>query len=123
MVKSKYAYFSFIVLAIVFKSLGAISGKCAAITLSEVAISSIITNIFYIFAIVCLFIQAIVWQQALMHYPLSFAYPFISIVNFIVLIASAVLFQEGITPMNVVGMTIISVGITVLSRNNGEMMT
>lgn len=122
MLKNQHVYFSFIALAVVFKSLGAISGKCAAITLPEVTIISIITNIFYIFTLVCLFIQAIVWQQALMHYPLSFAYPFISIVNFIVLIVSAILFHEGITPMNVVGMAIISVGITVLSRNNGEII-
>ncbi|NMB52494.1 MAG: hypothetical protein GX999_09220 [Bacteroidales bacterium] len=105
-----------------FKSLGAISSKYAAITLPEVTIFSILTNIFYILTLACLFIQAIVWQQALLHYPLSFAYPFICIVNFIVLIVSAILFHEEITPMNVVGMTIISVGITVLSRNNGEII-
>lgn len=119
MLNIRHIYFSFIVLAIVFKSLGAISGKYAAITLPEVTVFSILTNIFYILTLVCLFIQAIVWQQALLHYPLSFAYPFISIVNFIVLVVSAILFHEEITPMNVVGMAIISIGITVLSRNNG----
>lgn len=112
--------FSFILLSIAFKSIAAISSKYAAITLSGVIIVGIITNIYYILALTCLLLQAIFWQQALLHYPLSFAYPFISIVNFLVLIASAILFHEGITPMNVVGMAVISVGITMLSWRNGR---
>lgn len=60
--------------------------------------------------------QALVWQQALKHYPLSLAYPFMSIVNFVILIASAVLFSEGITIENIIGLLLISIGIAVLSR-------
>ena len=112
--------FSFIILAIFFQSVSGISGKFAAITLSDATLFAVITNAFYIASLACLFLQAIVWQQALIHYPLSFAYPFMSLVNFVILIPSALLFDEGITIANVVGLCLISIGITVLSREMGR---
>ncbi|MDE4907324.1 hypothetical protein L0665_01645 [Methanogenium marinum] len=108
----------FIFLAIMFQAMAGILGKYAAMSIS-VASSfpfSLITNVFYLFSLVCMFFQAIVWQQALKHYPLSLAYPFMSLVNFVVLIASAVLFGEGITVGNIAGLLLISLGIAVLSR-------
>ena len=112
--------FSFIILAIFFQSVSGISGKFAAITLSDATLFAIIANGFYIVSLACLFFQAIVWQQALIHYPLSFAYPFMSLVNFVILISSALLFDEGITIANVVGLCLISIGIAVLSRERGR---
>ncbi|KUK68055.1 MAG: hypothetical protein XD88_2053 [Methanocalculus sp. 52_23] len=111
--------FSYILLAIFFQSVGGISGKFAAITLSDATLFAVITNAFYIASLACLFFQAVVWQQALVHYPLSFAYPFMSLVNFVILLPSAVLFDEGITITNIVGLSLISIGITVLSRERG----
>ncbi len=112
--------FSYIILAIFFQSVGGISGKFAAITLSDATLFAVITNAFYIASLACLFFQALVWQQALMHYPLSFAYPFMSLVNFVILLSSAVLFDEGITIPNIAGLCLISIGITVLSRERGR---
>ena len=114
----------FIFLAILFQATAGILGKYAAMSIS-VASSfplNLITNVFYLFSLLCMFFQAIVWQQALKHYPLSLAYPFMSLVNFVVLIASAVLFGEGITVGNIAGLLLISVGIAVLSREfkNGQ---
>lgn len=111
--------FSYILLAIFFQSVGGISGKFAAITLSDATLFAVITNAFYIASLACLFFQAVVWQQALVYYPLSFAYPFMSLVNFVILLPSAVLFDEGITITNIVGLSLISIGITVLSRERG----
>jgi len=113
-------FFSFIILSILLQSLNAIFKKYAATSLNEVTLLAILTNLFYLLALLCLFLQALVWQQALVHYPLSFAYPFMSLVNFVVLIASAVLFHEGITVANIIGLVFISVGITVLSREAKE---
>lgn len=110
---------SFIVLAIFFQSSGGIFGKYAALSLGAPTIIGIVTNIFYILALLCMVLQAIVWQQALMHYSLSFAYPFMSLFNFIILVASAILFHEGITLANVIGLIFISVGITVASSKYG----
>lgn len=112
--------FVFILLSIVFQSLNGIFSKYAATGIEEVSLFTIITNAFYLLALVCLFLQALVWQQALHRYPLSFAYPFMSLMNFVVLFASALLFHEGITPFNIAGLVLISLGITVLSRHYGE---
>ncbi|KAF5083714.1 4-amino-4-deoxy-L-arabinose-phosphoundecaprenol flippase subunit ArnE [anaerobic digester metagenome] len=110
----KHQYFLFIIIAILCQSIGGIFGKFAALSLHVSDFFAIVTNVFYLLGLVCMFLQAIVWQQALIHFPLSFAYPFMSLFNFIVLIASAVLFHEGITNMNVIGLGIISMGITML---------
>lgn len=118
MVKPKY--FSFIILAILFQSWAGIFGKYAALSVQTPSIIGILTNTFYILALLCMVLQAIVWQQALIHYPLSFAYPFMSLVNFVVLIGSAIIFHEGITLANIIGLGIISIGITVLSRSGKE---
>lgn len=117
-------YWIYILFSIIFQAIAGISGKYAAMSLS-VASSfpvNLLTNVFYLFSLLCMFFQAIVWQQALKHYPLSLSYPFMSLVNFVVLIASAVLFGEGITVGNVAGLLLISMGIAVLSREfkNGE---
>lgn len=82
----------------------------------------IATNAFYIFSLGCLLFQAIVWQQALRHFPLSVAYPFTGLVNFVVLFSSAILFQEGVTLANIVGLVFISTGIAVLSREMGDVV-
>ncbi|HIJ05692.1 MAG: hypothetical protein XE11_1502 [Methanomicrobiales archaeon 53_19] len=118
----KTHYFSFIILAILFQSAGGIFGKYAALSLQAPSLIGIVTNTFYILGLVCMLLQAIVWQQALIHFPLSFAYPFMSLFNFIILVASALLFHEGITVANVIGLLIISVGIAVASSKNGGLL-
>lgn len=108
--------FSFIFLSIVFQSLGGIFGKYAALSVDIPSFIGIVTNSFYVLSLGCLFLQAMVWQQALHHFPLSFAYPFLGLVNFVVLIFSAILFQEGVSPANIIGLVLISAGIAVLSH-------
>lgn len=113
-------YFSFIILSIIFQSSNEIFKKYAAVTLTDVTFMAVFSNLFYLLALLSLFLQAIVWQQALIHYPLSFAYPFMSLVNFVVLISSALLFNEGITIANIIGLGLISIGITILSHKFRE---
>ena len=103
--------FLFIVLSIIFQALSGIFGKLAAISTSGATPVSIITNYFFLLVLLCLLLQAIVWQQALIHFPLSFAYPYISITNFVVLFSAAALFQENITLMNIAGLILVTVGI------------
>jgi multidrug transporter EmrE-like cation transporter len=113
-------YFSFIILSITFQSLSGIFGKYAALSLPAPSLIGIVTNAFYILSLGCLFLQAIVWQQALRHFPLSVAYPFMGLVNFVVLFSSAILFQEGVTLANIMGLVLITVGIAVLSHEIGD---
>jgi multidrug transporter EmrE-like cation transporter len=107
-------YFSFIILSIAFQSLSGIFGKYAALSLLAPTLTGIFTNIFYLLSLGCLFFQAIVWQQALRHFPLSIAYPCISLTNYVVLFFSAILFQEKIVLPNIFGLAIITIGIIVL---------
>ena len=113
----KGQYFLFIIVAILLQSSGGIFGKYAALSLYAPSLIGIVTNIFYIFCLICLLFQAIVWQQALIHYPLSFAYPFMSLYNFVILMASVILFNEGITFSNIIGLGIISGGIAIFSSS------
>jgi multidrug transporter EmrE-like cation transporter len=114
-----YFNFLFIFLSVIFQSLGGIFGKYAALSLSAQPTLSILTNFFYIVSLGCLCFQGIVWQQALLHFPLSIAYPCLSFTNFVVLLVSAILFQEKITSPNVFGLVFITIGIIVLFHKNG----
>jgi drug/metabolite transporter (DMT)-like permease len=113
-------YFSLIIFSILLQAGSGICGKYAAMTIKEASPFITVTNIYYLLSLVFLVLQAIVWQQALIHYPLSYAYPFISLVNFVILFCSAILFHEQITRYNVLGLLVISFGILILSRSLGE---
>lgn len=106
------SHFGFIILSILFQAVAVISLKYAAVTPSAIPA-------FYVLSLFFLFLQALVWQQALRRYPLSFAYPFMSLVYFILLFSSALFFQEGITGANILGLILISLGITVLAQRSG----
>jgi len=113
-------YFSFIILSIAFQSFGGIFGKYAALSLHTFSFIGVVTNIFYIFSFGCLVLQAIVWQQVLIHFPLSVAYPCISITSFVVLFSAAVLFQENITYANMIGLILVTTGIYMLFHFHEE---
>ncbi|WP_421908312.1 EamA family transporter [Methanolacinia petrolearia] len=118
MFKKKSFYFLFIILSILFQSLSGIFGKYAAISMQTTSFIEIIINIFYILSLICLCLQAIVWQQALKYYDISFAYPFQSLTMFVILIFSKVFFQELISELNVIGISIIIFGIFLISNDN-----
>jgi len=111
--------FAYILIAVLFQATGGIFSKYASLSLSNQSFLLLATNIFYISSIACLALQALFWQQALKYYKLSFAYPFISLVNYVVLIFSYFLFSEAITLGNVLGLFLISVGIYLLTREGG----
>lgn len=113
--------FLFVISSILLQAAGGIFGKYAALSAKDTSLLSLMSNLFYLFFILCLILQAFFWQQALSHYPLSFAYPFMSLVNFVVLIASYFLFNESITLNNIIGLILISSGILVLSRRSGDL--
>ncbi|HOW14884.1 hypothetical protein [Methanosarcina sp.] len=118
--KTRIFYFSAIIFSILLQAGSGICGKYAAITAKDTSLLSTAFNGFYLLSVIFLVVQAIVWQQALIHYPLSYAYPFVSLVNFVILIFSALLFKEQITASNILGLILISSGILVLSRNLEE---
>ena len=112
--------FSLLIIPIFLQAASGIYGKYAAMTVKDASLIHLVTNSFYFLSMICLVLQAIIWQLALISYPLSYAFPFTSLVNFVVLIFSAILFQEQITVYNVLGLILISIGILILSRSYGD---
>jgi multidrug transporter EmrE-like cation transporter len=106
----------FLILSILIQAFGAICTKYAAESGSSVTFLGIpLYLIIYLLILGGMGLQVLVWQYALKYYPLSFAYPFRSLVSFIVLISAFVLFQESITLMNVAGLSVITVGVYFLA--------
>jgi uncharacterized membrane protein len=62
------------------------------------------------------FIAMLCWLSAMTKFELSYVYPFMSLAFVLVLILSAVLFQERVTLAKVVGVILVMVGIIVASR-------
>lgn len=109
--------FHAIALSVLFQAGSGICGKYAAIY-NHGSLLSTVFNVFYMLSLLFLVLQAFTWQLALVHYPVSYAFPFLSTVNFVILAASAILFREEITAYNIAGLILISLGIYALSGDS-----
>ena len=110
-------YLTLLILSILVQAFGAICTKFAAEIGSSVSLFGL-NAVFLIYCVILggMGLQVFLWQASLRHYTLSFAYPFRSIVSFIVLFAAFFLFQESVTFFNVLGLVIITVGIFYLVK-------
>jgi multidrug transporter EmrE-like cation transporter len=107
-----------LIISILIQASGAVCTKYAAgLAPSSTFFGINTTLIIYCIILGGMGLQVFFWQAALSYYSLSFAYPFRSLVSFIVLLAAFFLFQESVTLFNVVGLIIISVGIFYLVRD------
>ena len=61
-------------------------------------------------------LAALSWMGALTKFELNFAYPFITLSFVCVVLASAWLFNETLTPSKILGVIIVMLGLIVLSR-------
>ena len=105
-----------LVLSIFIQAFGAICTKYAAEWNSSSLFLGIrVYLIIYLIILVFMGLQVVVWQYALKYYSLSFAYPFRSLVSFVVLFSAIVLFNETITLMNILGLSLITVGVYYLA--------
>jgi multidrug transporter EmrE-like cation transporter len=108
----------FLILSILIQAFGAICTKYAAESSSSATFLGLPLYLsIYVIILGGMGLQVIVWQYALKFYPLSFAYPFRSLVSFIVLIAAVLLFHESVSVMNIVGLSVITVGVFFLARD------
>jgi drug/metabolite transporter (DMT)-like permease len=108
----------FLILSILIQAFGAICTKYAAESGSTETFFGIPFYIVIYFVIVGgMGLQVIVWQYSLKYYALSFAYPFRSLVSFLVLISAYLLFHESITPTNVAGLAVITIGVVFLAED------
>jgi len=114
--KMKYQ-FIFIILSIIFQATAGAFFKLASINTPGFDIISLVGNFYYAIAIFILILQALIWQQVLKYYNLSYAYPLMSLVNFLVLGLSFFIFNEIINGFNIMGLSFISLGVYVLNRD------
>lgn len=107
-----------LIFSILIQAFGAICTKYAAEwNPTETLLGIPVYLIIYLIILGGMGLQVIVWQYALKYYSLSFAYPFRSLVSFIVLIAAFWLFHESVTLMNIVGLTVITAGVAFLAQD------
>lgn len=69
-------------------------------------------------ALVVFFMQFFNWMIVLAHADLSYAQPITALSYVTVSAASMVLFQEQLSPLRMVGLTLIMIGVWVISRTN-----
>jgi multidrug transporter EmrE-like cation transporter len=67
-------------------------------------------------ALAAALVAAVSWMAAMTRLELSHAYPFMSLSFILVLVFSALLFNEPVTVPKIVGLVLISVGIIVGSQ-------
>ena len=64
------------------------------------------------------FLSMLVWLYVLSRLELSFAYPFVALNYVLILFGSYFLLKETITPMKVVGVAVIVIGVYLISRGS-----
>ncbi len=79
-------------------------------------LGQLFTNPWVLSALAAAALAAASWMLALTHFELSIAYPFVSLSFVLVLVASAIFFDEGITVVKVAGVMLILLGLFVGSR-------
>lgn len=79
-------------------------------------LGELFTNPWVISALAAGALAAASWMLALTRFDLSIAYPFVSLSFVLVMIGSAIFFDEGITGLKVAGVMLILVGLFVGSR-------
>lgn len=76
----------------------------------------LLLNPWVISAFAAAFLASVTWMGAMSKFPLSFAYPFMSLNFVIVLLLSAWLFNEPLSMTRVIGVTLICLGTIVAAR-------
>ena len=76
----------------------------------------LLLNPWIISAFVAAFMASVSWMGAMTKFPLSFAYPFMSLNFVIVLLLGAWLFNEPLSMIRVVGVTLICIGTIVAAQ-------
>jgi drug/metabolite transporter (DMT)-like permease len=61
--------------------------------------------------------SAVLWLCVLSRSALSYAYPMVATSYVLILVASSVLFREAITPLRVVGVAFICLGVVLVARS------
>lgn len=107
-----YDYF-YLILSVLFQSISSILMKFASANIDNGSFFSLIISGYYLSALFCLVLQAFFWQLTLKKLELSIAYPLTALNTVFILIFSYIIFNEQITVNNIIGVTIMMIGIVI----------
>ncbi|MDE2310814.1 MAG: EamA family transporter [Betaproteobacteria bacterium] len=77
---------------------------------------NLLLNPWVISAFAAALLASVFWMAAMTRLQLSHAYPFMSLAFVLILIASGVFFHEPITPLKVIGISLVILGLIVGSQ-------
>ena len=106
-------------LSIALRSLATIFAKKAALYSAGNSVINIVLNGWFLMEIIALILQALVWTHVLMRLSLSKAYPYMSLVFVLNLLAAWLIFNESIKVNHVLGVIVIIIGVIIV-RGNSE---
>lgn len=111
--------FIWIFLSVLSQAAAAIFAKKAALVSYGGGWAAIVLNGWYMLELMALFCQACCWIMALRNFPLSFAYPFMSLVIGLNLLSAWLFFGEAIAKNHVIGICFVIIGV-ILIKNKAE---
>lgn len=108
--------------SVILAAVGQLTFKAAlnqigALTMSLDMVAKLLTNPILLIGLAVFAASAFMWLVALMRAELSFAYPFLSLSYVLVLVGGAVIFNERITPLRVLGFAAIIAGIFIVASS------
>jgi len=109
--------FIWILLSIFFATCASMFNKKAALVGKGDGILASLLTSWYLATLVCLVLLACVWIMALRYHPLSFAYPFMSLVRGLILLGAWFIFHEQVNIHEVLGMLILMCGIVLIGMS------
>ncbi|MBN1284045.1 MAG: multidrug resistance protein [Anaerolineae bacterium] len=111
-----------VLVSVVLAAVGQLTFKAALNTIGELELSvqmfvDLLTNPTMLLGLVIFGASMLLWLLALMKADLSFAYPFLSLAYILVPLGGAVLFNEQVTLMRIIGIVVIVGGLLVIARS------
>ncbi len=103
-------------LSVLLRATASVCAKQAAIASSGRPLVTIATNPWYHAQLAVLALQAFCWIMALRRFPLSVAYPFMSLVFALNLVTARVIFREPVHVNQGLGILIIITGVLLIAR-------
>ena len=79
-------------------------------------IIKLLLNPWVISSFICAFLASLSWMAAMTKFPLSYAYPFMSLAFVLVMFLSAIFFRESITLPKSLGLGFVVLGIIIGSK-------
>jgi len=76
----------------------------------------LLLNGWMISAFAAAFLASLTWIAAMSKFPLGYAYPFVSLSFVLIVVLSSVFFNETITPLKIIGVIMILLGVAIGSR-------